>query len=314
MKILYGVENHYKNITFDVLTKCRNESSQDIISIPALDCQRVEAFEDHLPNIVKHISLVIENNECIQLSKSFFEQFYANKTLKIVHLVLLSDDFYFNQMYEITRNFYNKFRPKVETIYYQYSNTEHFHKPYLKDDILFIHGIESRTPGILLKTICALDYVKDKDFDYIVRSNVSTIIDFKLLEQKLIDTMPDYASSLILKLNWDNGIEGIIKSKHYGTNFASGTSMIFSKSLMNLILIHQNELDFTIMDDLSIAMLIKNKFSYIRPAQLGYISFVKDQFNLQLYNNIFYRNKNEDRAVDIENMKFIVERLCYKYF
>jgi hypothetical protein len=261
MKILYGVENHYKNITFDVLTKCRDESNMDIISIPALDCQRVGLFGDHLPNIVKHISLVIENNECVQLNKNFFQQYYENKDVKILHLVLLSDDIYYNQMYQITRNFYTKFSPKVKTIYYQYSNTEKFHKPYLKDDILYIHGIESRIPGILEKTIKAFEYVKDNEYDYLVRSNISTIINFKMLEQKLIDTAVDYASSIILNLNWDDGVDGIIKSKHYGTNFASGTSIIFSKQLVDFILTCKDELDYTIMDDLAIGVLIKKQTS-----------------------------------------------------
>ena len=309
MKILYGVENYYKNITFDVLTKCRDASNKDIISIPALDCQRVGLFGDHLPNTVKHISMVIENNESIQINQNFIQQCYQNKTVKILHLVLLSDDIYYNQMYDITRDLYKKFSPKVKTIYYKYSNTENFHNPYLKDDILYIHGIESRTPGILEKTIKALDYVKDKEYDYLVRSNISTIINFKLLEQKLIDTAPDYASSIILNLNWDDGIDGIVKSKHYGTNFASGTSMIFSKSMVHLILTYQKELDYTIMDDVSIAVLIKNKFPEITPVQLGYIVNVNQVLNLELDSIIFYRNRNEDRAVDIENMKFIITQL-----
>jgi len=313
MKILYGVENHYKNITFEVLTKCLDKNNNDLVAIPASSEDRDHLFGDHLPNIDKHISLVFEHNESIQLNSNFIKHFYLNKPLNILNLVLYSDDLYYNQMYEISRNFYKKFSPKVETIYYKFSNTENFHEPYLKDDILYIYGIESRTPGILSKTICALEYAKNKDFDYIVRSNISTIINFKLLEQKLIDLNPDYASSIIFNLNWDDGIDGIIESKHYGTNFASGLSLIFSKHLVDLILTCKNELDYTLIDDVSIGVLIQNKFPLIKPVHLGNILYFMNDKNIPL-DRIFYRNKNEDRTVDIENMKFIVEKLCHAYF
>ena len=58
-----------------------------------------------------------------------------NKT-KIIHLVLYSDDKYYNQMYNITSKYYKKFT-NVKTIYYKFSD-----KTELIDDILTIEGYE----------------------------------------------------------------------------------------------------------------------------------------------------------------------------
>uniref|UniRef100_A0A6C0H8P0 Uncharacterized protein n=1 Tax=viral metagenome TaxID=1070528 RepID=A0A6C0H8P0_9ZZZZ len=54
--------------------------------------------------------------------------------LKIIYLVLYSDDKYYNQMYNITSKYYKKFT-NVKTIYYKFSN-----KTELNDDILTIEG------------------------------------------------------------------------------------------------------------------------------------------------------------------------------
>jgi len=310
MKILYGIENNYKNVTFDILVKCRIDN--DIISIPATDEKRAELLGDPVPNVLKHISLVIDANESIQLYNSFIQQFYNNKKLKILNLVLYSNDEYYNQMYEITRNFYKDFCPDVETIYYRYSNQESFHNPYMENDVLNIFGYESRIPGILKKTIEALQYVKDKEFDYIIRSNISTIVNFKLLEQKLIDTMPNYASGQIINLKWQPENDHIGELLYYGLPFASGTSIIFSKNLLHQILENQKEIDYKTIDDVSIGALIQKKFPQIQPVHLGYFIEVEDVQNLPYKSTIFYRNKHNDRQMDIENIQYICKKLSNK--
>ena len=77
---------------------------------------------------------------------------YENMTnnYDILHLVLYSDEDYYNKMYEITRKYYKKFN-NVKTIYYKFSSSiEDNYK--LEDDILLIKGNESYIPGVLDKT------------------------------------------------------------------------------------------------------------------------------------------------------------------
>lgn len=72
--------------------------------------------------------------------------------IKILHLVLYSDDIYYNQMYDITSKYYSKFK-NVKTVYYKFSN-----QTLLNNDILTIEGTETYLPGILDKTIKAFNY------------------------------------------------------------------------------------------------------------------------------------------------------------
>lgn len=64
---------------------------------------------------------------------------------------------------------------------------------YVKEhDVLYIKGNESFCPGILIKTIKAMNYVMTTgiSFTYLVRSNISTAINFSLFPYKEISRYP----------------------------------------------------------------------------------------------------------------------------
>jgi len=105
--------------------------------------------------------------------------------MKILHLVLYSDNTdYYKKMYKLTSEYYKIFSDRIDTYYYKFDNsiTEEF---LLVDNILNIKGSESYIPGILNKTIKAFKYFAPKidEYDYILRSNISSVINFtKLFE------------------------------------------------------------------------------------------------------------------------------------
>jgi len=242
-------------------------------------------------------------------------EYYKNNLsfnkIKIIHLVLYSDDKYYNQMYNITSKYYKKFT-NVKTIYYKF-----YDKTELIDNILTIKGYESYIPGILDKTIKAFDYIKDYEFDYIVRSNISTIINFELLINNLNNNI-DYAGGVNLYINdsYRDIYNGIIDDRYKNTYYGSGTSIILSKKIFTHILTNKQYIDYNVIDDVSIGFLIKKILPDIILYNFSdkFLSFndINIKNNIVTNEIIFYRNRNITRDIDIENMSYIIKILNNK--
>lgn len=235
------------------------------------------------------------------------EKFTNN--IKILHLVLYSDDIYYNQMYDITSKYYSKFK-NIKTVYYKFSN-----QTLLNNDILTIEGTDTFLPGILDKTIKAFDYFKDYDCDYIVRSNISTIINFNLLSNELNKKPIDYASGLVMYIDelYRDPHSGIINNRYSNTYYASGTNIILSKKLFNQILLKKNNIDYNIIDDVSIGVFIKQFFPNIKLYEFKNKFIFVDDNNINNNNEeiIFYRNRNNTRDIDVKNMSYIVNKILF---
>jgi hypothetical protein len=246
----------------------------------------------------------------------FIKKENFNNDLKILHLVLYSDDLYYNQMYNLTSNYYKKFI-NVKTIYYTFcsdcTNTQ------LVNDILYIKGEETYLPGILDKTIKTFEYFKDYDCDYIIRSNISTIINFNLLIKKLDNKSIDYGGSIKLFISdsYRDPNSGINNNIYSNTSYISGTCIILSKKLFDQILLNKNYIDYNVIDDVSIGVLIQNYFPNIKLNEFSEDFLAIDQpindsiLKTYLSKIIFYRNrnKNNSRNIDVNNMNYIINSL-----
>ena len=206
---------------------------------------------------------------------------------KIVQLVLYSDSNDYKQMYEITRPYYQKY--KVDTLYYMYSGTSD--PPYVKDDILYLPGKESFIPGVLNKTINAFQWVSEHyEYDYILRSNISTVVDMVGVISALSEDKIDYGGGFVGPVVMSQGYG--VKDKHVGTIYASGTSIILSKDFVDTLLKTRNEIDYDVIDDVAIGVWAKGKYEA-----------------KQLKGNLFYRNRSANRQTDVENIKNQVKNL-----
>src|SRR5271170_1779843 len=101
----------------------------------------------------------------------------------ILNLILYNNSSEYNGMRDVLRQYLKSMNIK----YYFYCYDENITEDYIfNDDILLIKGKETFLPGIFKKTISAMEIcLKLHDFDYILRSNISTVVDFSLLQNYL---------------------------------------------------------------------------------------------------------------------------------
>ena len=247
----------------------------------------------------------------------------GNEKPVILNLVLYSDTDYYRGMYENTRKYYNNHK-NVDTIYYMYSgvhdneNVEEY--TYDKDNnMLYINGIESYIPGILQKTVKAFRFVSllDKKYDYIIRTNISTLIDFRKLSKELGKNPIDYGAGRCITITngWRDYKSGIENDRYEGLIFPSGTCIIFSRKLFDKMMYKIHLIDYSVIDDVSIGHFMTKYFPGYKLN--NYTSFFYDGTNKNLSiskNNvdryIFFRNKNtNNRHMDTESIKTLIKYL-----
>ena len=234
------------------------------------------------------------------------------KNIKILHLVLYNNDIHYNSMKSITEKYYSKFN-WIDTFYYQFNeNIENNYE--IDKNLIFIKGKETFIPGILYKTIKTINIFSDdiynNKYNYVVRSNISTIINFDLLHYHLINEKIDYGSSYIHNLQWMDKKSGIIDKKNWGTQFASGTNIILSNTTVKKILENADKIDYSIIDDVAIGILLKKLEIDLYNIKNSIIFLENNHINIDHldYNkNIFYRLKQSNRINDINNMRKIID-------
>ena len=262
-----------------------------------------------LLNIV--LIIIIVTLLSIIIKSYSFESFTNN--ISIINLVLYSNDKEYDTMYDITKKYYSKFS-NVKTIYYKF-NQDLTNNYELKDDILHIKGNETYIPGILDKTIKAFQYIENNyHFEYVIRSNISTIVDFDLLTEYLQGIPIQYGGGLKNMISGDKNHPDLEK-----LIYASGTSIIFSKSTLKEFLNKKQHIREDLIDDVSIGVLMRDHLYYVQqhyipenrfifiPDENGDRSKIIDVIRDKSY--IFYRNRQPDRKTDVKQMEIIIEYL-----
>lgn len=172
---------------------------------------------------------------------------------KIIILILNSPGYtsYNDKM----REHLNKFDIK----YYFYSYSNSIDSDYeIIDDQIFIKGEESFIPGILNKTIKVFQIFKN--YDYIIRLNATSILDLTKVDfdnRENIDYF-GYLNSVSVELNEPYGITQEFLSKNGSIPFVSGKCIILSKKAIKILL--ESEIDYKIMDDIAISLVLNKKF------------------------------------------------------
>lgn len=258
---------------------------------------------------------IYKNNKCKEKYRE------NNSNIKILNLVLYSKGKEYDKMYNITRKYYSRFYPQVNTIYYMFD--ERVNKPTITNDILIIPGKETYIPGILDKTLKAIEFtkgIKELNYDYLLRSNISTVVNIKMLLNYLSNNQNiDYGGSwkmTHLRKGFRDPGNGITNDRYDGLDFISGTGIILSKRAVDTLLKNKDKIDYSVIDDVSIGQFFKQNTT-IKPLSFNLtmsyqdyeenknIKDLKDVIN----KNIFIRNRSSDREKDVKNMEFIISLL-----
>ena len=138
---------------------------------------------------------------------------------KAIFLIISSND---NDIYiefkKLHRIYLKNYRPFIKYYFIEYrDNQESIVME--EDDHIYIKGEESINPGMILKTCVAINYLNQtKDYEYIVRTNLSTLFH-----------MPNLLDFLYRIPN-NNSCAGFSFR-----GFITGTGIILSKDVSNLI-------------------------------------------------------------------------------
>jgi len=226
---------------------------------------------------------------------------------KILNLILYS----FDEKYDEMKNILSEYNKKCNITSYFYCYKSDMKTPHeIIDNVLYIAGEETYLPGILDKTLYALDVFKNENFDYIIRSNISTIINYRELFKHLQVGKIDYGGPLYYVGNFVDPQAGMTKEKndkYKDHHFVSGICIVLNKKAVNLLANNKEKvLSYGLIDDVAIGVFLHDK------------NLIRDRIGNSLYsfdNSVYkpgyivYRNKTDDRNNDINNMKMIVSKL-----
>jgi hypothetical protein len=157
-----------------------------------------------------------------------------------------------------------------------------------QDHTIWVKGTEGFIPGILEKTMVAMKHLRERPYDYLIRSNISTVINWSNFPTEEIKDH-GYSSANVLRFL-------------PGLPFAQGTNIILRRDRAEYLMDHEKEMDWTIIDDVAIAQLL---------IPLGiYQLELPIQVNSETPYGFVYRNRTDgNRGEDVARMKRLVERL-----
>ena len=168
--------------------------------------------------------------------------------MRLVALVLANDNAEYNEMQSLWRIYMNK-HPNITSFFIKYKE-DLIEDVMINEDVIFIKGKESVIPGCLDKTVRSIEYLlKNMEFDFILRTNMSSVFDFKkvygLLNEKLT-----YA-----------GFIGYYNKNQ--NKYVSGAGILLNKQTCLYVTNNKQLLNYNIIDDVAIGELLTKKGSII---------------------------------------------------
>jgi hypothetical protein len=224
--------------------------------------------------------------------------------MKIWMLVISSDTFPVYARHRAVWKTYMKSHPNIDCVFLE--SRPGVFVPTLSSDTLTLRGVE-RYGTILRKTIEALEYfLSRRTYDYVVRTNLSSVWDFKEL-LRYLETQPRervYAGQV--GVNPDTGLE-----------FASGAGILMSPDVARTLVANQQiARTLSAFDDVAIAKALGA--AGLRPTPLPRIDFMSlahyDAHHDKIPDGAFhYRIKHSDLTGDLMEEPIIMSRLLREH-
>ena len=172
---------------------------------------------------------------------------------------------YINTYWTKIINYTNLYKPDIDIFLLFNGDINIYYLKNIKNNVIIDNNITSYQPGILLKTLYAFDKLQNK-YDIFFRTNLSSIINFKLLELYLKSNKIIYSGGIV----WENLLRHQIsihnsfkntlhKLDSYKSNtFISGSGFLLNKNEVKYILKNKNRIIYDLPDDVSIGLMMDN--------------------------------------------------------
>ena len=239
--------------------------------------------------------------------------------MKILVLIISSDNlpiYKFNK--EVWRSYMNMFS-NIDCYFIEYTNesdTTNKNTPYIENNTIYFKGEES-FPNIIHKTLNSLEYfINDTysiKYDFVVRTNLSSVWDFK--------TLQIYLDELPTKNNIYSGPRGPyynLETYQFWFYFVGGMGIVMSRDVCELLLKPENRTmaeNFKNMDDIDIGYVMYKCGIPILPLNYCDVNsmehFHEKEMLMKEREYLFYRVKtnNENRDNEFERMLNVVSTL-----
>ena len=217
--------------------------------------------------------------------------------MNVIILILANDAPIYDEMQNIWRKYMNTHK-NIKSYFIKYKeNIEHDIVLDENEYTIFIKGYESFIPGILDKTIKAIEYCNNNfKFDYLLRTNMSSFIILNKL----------YTYCLNNTIDCGGHIGFCHKDPQFvnGRKFISGSGILLSNNACHYLIENKNIINYNIDDDVGISSVLKEKYKFTqihRNDKMINIPFIKELvINSDVYH---YRCKNNYGILDYETLQ-----------
>ena len=159
---------------------------------------------------------------------------------KLIILVICSNEPHYLKLEQIAKETWASGVHENIDIYFLHHDPE-IKTSYIDGNIIYCKS-EAGLENIGYKTIESFNLLKNYDFKYIFRTNLSSYIDQDKLYQKLLDLNADY---------------GGLPASHEQIPFCSGAGYLLSKKSIHKIIKNQELWDHNYIDDVALGLLMK---------------------------------------------------------
>ena len=223
--------------------------------------------------------------------------------MKILILIIYSkSQDYYDKMLEIQRKYVHNYE-NVD-VYFAQSSFEYNDPVVLVNDMFYVRGIEEYNT-ILYKSLSVMEALKNvykKEYDFTIRSNISTLIN--------IPKMIEYLSLYQEKEYIYDGIICGVNRLNRPIRFALGIAIILSKQLVNKMINEKEKFNHKLEDDVAFGLFVEENISSAYENNLllspfvFYTNSLENGYNTILNDVINFLNKNKDE----NKLKYI----CYR--
>ena len=226
---------------------------------------------------------------------------------RIINLILYSPGECYDMMIAPISSYLK--RKGIE--HYFYSYVEDLQEEFVfRDSHLLLRGKESVIPGVMAKTIAALRAVDSKDYDVIVRTNISTLVDFDELA-KHMSVGVDYSGLMNYNMTLDvnHGLTADKLALYRDHHWAFGVCILLSKKAARMLIAdEQLILDFGVVDDQVMGIYFHQRQQDVVRGAIPWNTWAHNAKH-RINGIVVYRNKSDDRCKDVLHIRAIAKTL-----